>query len=98
MFLDDIKPAQRALRTDPSTSKAAARNAEQFAASHAGRILAALKEGPRTAHGLAAMTGLTVEQCCRRLPELQSKNLAQPMTAEDGSEVTVGGFRVWRKV
>ena len=98
MFLDDIKPAQRALRTDPSTSKAAARNAEQFAASHAGRILAALKEGPRTAHGLAAMTGLTVVQVDRRLPELARAGLASVMLDENGDAVVVGGARVWRAV
>lgn len=97
MFFTDIQPV-RARKTDPSTSHAAAKNAERFAATHAGRIMEALKEGPRSAKGLSAMTGLSVEQCCRRLPELQKANLAEPMSHEDGGDVVVGGFRVWRAV
>ena len=95
MFLDDIQPV-RARKSDPVTSHIAAKNAERFAASHAGRIMEALKEGPRTAAGLAAMTGLTVEQCCRRLPELHKANLAEPMSHEDGGDVVVNGYRFWR--
>lgn len=90
--------APRARRSDPATSHAAARSAERFAESHAGRILAALKEGPRGASGLSAMTGLSVEQCCRRLPELQKAKLAEPMHHADGADVVVGGFRIWRAV
>lgn len=96
MFFTDIQPV-RARKTDPSTSHIAAKNAEQFAATHAGRIMEALKQGPRTAAGLAAMTGLTVVQVDRRLPELRADGLAQVMTAE-GSEVVVGGYRVWQAV
>lgn len=97
MFLTDIQPV-RARKTDPSTSHTAAKNAERFAATHAGRIMAELRKGVATAHRLAELTGLSVEQCCRRLPELQKANLAEPMSHEDGAEVVVGGFRVWRAV
>lgn len=96
MFLDDIQPV-RARRNDPSTSQAAARNAERFAATHAGRIMEALKEGPRTAKGLSAMTGLSVEQVDRRLPELRTAGLAEVMH-DGGVDVVVNGFRVWRAV
>lgn len=95
MFLDDIQPA-RARKTDPSTSHEAASKAQRFASGHKARILEALKEGPRSAHGLAAMTGLTVVQVDRRLPELRSAGLAEPMKHDDGADVVVGGFRVWR--
>jgi len=95
---DNIAPASRARRTDPETSKTAAVNAERFAASHAGRILEALKEGPRTAHGLAEMTGLRVVQVDRRLPELARGGLAAVMTDELGHAVVVGGARVWESV
>jgi predicted HTH transcriptional regulator len=88
----------RARRTDPQTSKTAARNAERFAASHAGRIMEALKQGPRTAHGLAAMTGLSVVQVDRRLPELARDGLAAVLTDELGNAVVVGGYRVWKAV
>jgi predicted HTH transcriptional regulator len=98
LTFDNITPANRARRTDPETSHTAARNAERFAASHAGRILAALKQGPRTAYGLSAMTGLTVEQIDRRLPELKRDGLATVMTDELGQAIVVGGYRVWRAV
>ena len=92
-----MKTAARARNSDPITSHAAARNAERFAESHTGRILAALKEGPRSAHGIAAMTGLTVVQVDRRLPELQRAGLAEVMS--DGLFIViVGGCRVWRAV
>lgn len=94
MFLDDIQPV-RARKTDPVTSHTAAKNAERFAASHAGRILAALKEGPRTAAGLAAMTGLSIVQVDRRLPELRKAGLAEVMH-DGGVDVVVSGYRVWR--
>lgn len=95
MFLDDIQVA-RARKTDPVTSHEAAKNAERFAGGHKSLILEALKDGPRTAHGIAAMTGLTVVQIDRRLPELRSAGLAEPMKHDDGADVVVGGFRVWR--
>jgi predicted transcriptional regulator len=97
LHFDDIQPV-RARRSDPATSHAAARNADKFAASHAGRILEALKEGPRTAHGLAAMTGLTVVQVDRRLPEMARAGLCAVMQDGTGADVVVGGFRVWERI
>ena len=96
MFLTEIHPV-RARKTDPSTSHTAARNAERFAATHSGRIMEALKEGPRTAAGLAAMTGLSIVQVDRRLPELRTAGMAEVMTA-DGADVVVNGYRIWRAV
>ena len=95
MLLDDIQPV-RARKSDPVTSHAAAKNAERFAATHAGRILGALKEGPRSAKGLSAMTGLTVVQIDRRLPELERAGLAEPITYDDGRCFTFAGYMVWR--
>lgn len=94
MFLDNIKSTRRARKSDPATSKAAARNAVMFAETHAGRILAALNEGPRSAHGISAMTGLSVVQVDRRLPELARAGKAQVLKA-GGADVVVGGYRVW---
>jgi hypothetical protein len=88
----------RARQTDPATSHAAARNAVFFADSHKGRIMAALKEGPRTAFGLSQMTGLTVVQIDRRAVELERAGLIDYIKDEDGNEWAVGGFRVWRAV
>lgn len=93
MFLDDIQPV-RARKTDPVTSHTAAKNAERFAASHAGRILAELRKGVATAHRLSELTGLTVVQIDRRLPELEKAGLARPVLV-CGAPLIVGGFRVW---
>lgn len=97
MFFDDITPIRRARKSDPATSKAAAVNSGRFAESHAGRILAALNEGPRSSHGIAEMTGLQLVQVDRRLPELARAGKARVMQA-GGADVVVGGYRVWEAV
>ena len=86
----DLQPV-RARRTDPQTSHDAAKRAERFATTHAGRILAALKaHGPSTPAKLSDHTGLTVVQIDRRLPEIQAQGLAWP-TGE-----ILGGYRIWK--
>jgi len=63
----------RARRRDPDTSKAAAKRAERFAKSQAGRILAVFNGGEFstwTALELSAWTGLSVVQIDRRLHEM----------------------------
>ena len=97
MFLTDIQPV-RARKTDPSTSHAAAKNAERFASSHKGRIMAALAHGPLTAHGISKATGLTVVQVDRRAVELERSGRIEYVKTEDGEFFAVGGFRVWRAV
>lgn len=87
--------AARARNSDPISSHAAARKASFFADSHKGRIMAALQEGPRSSHGLAAMAGLTLVQTDRRLPELQSAGMADVLKDDLGNDVIVGGYRVW---
>jgi predicted Rossmann fold nucleotide-binding protein DprA/Smf involved in DNA uptake len=88
----------RARTSDPATSHGAARNAAHFADSHKDRIMAALKEGPRTAAGLAAMTGLTVVQIDRRAVELERSGRIAYVTTDDGQAVAIGGFRIWKAV
>ncbi|HEU4428117.1 MAG TPA: winged helix-turn-helix domain-containing protein [Myxococcota bacterium] len=66
----------RARRTDPRPSHAAAAQAARFARSHAGRILAAVREYPGlTTHRLAEVTGLSVCQIDRRGIEMQRAGL-----------------------
>ncbi|HEU4431090.1 MAG TPA: hypothetical protein VFT98_20195 [Myxococcota bacterium] len=66
----------RARRTDPRPSHAAAANAARFAASHAGRILAAVREYPGlTTHRISELTGLSVVQVDRRAIEMQRAGL-----------------------
>jgi predicted HTH transcriptional regulator len=88
-----------ARRTDPETSKTAARNAEKFSESHAGRILLALQQhGPRTPKELEQIVGLSVVQIDRRLPDLKKLRLARVVKLDDGAEASRGGCRVWEAV
>jgi len=87
----------RARNSDPITSHVAARNAERFAESHAGRILLELRNGVATACRLSDLTGLTVVQIDRRLPELAKSGLARPVVV-CGAHLVVGGYRVWEAV
>jgi hypothetical protein len=80
----------RARRRDPSTSHEAAKRADRFAQSHAGRILAAFRSGEFstwTASELSCWTELTVVQIDRRLHEI-------PQIERTGT--VVDGFTVWR--
>lgn len=91
----ELLTPRRARRRDPDTSKAAARKAAKFAASHAGRIYHALMlNGPMTAHELH-ITGLTVVQVDRRMSELADLGLVLVMRHENGKDVVRNGARVW---
>lgn len=95
----DFDPAHAARRRDPETSHAAARNAEHFAGTHAGRILAALKtHGPMSPKQMFAFTGLSVVQCDRRRIELIRAGLVRIRTMDDGASVTHEGCEVWEAV
>ncbi len=83
--------APRARNTDPNTSRAAAKRAERFATSHAGRILEALRVQPMTAREISAHTGLSVEQVCRRLPEITGASVV----TRGGLPLERDGYRVW---
>lgn len=91
----ELLSPRRARRSDPGTSQSSARKAAKFAASHAGRIYHSLMlNGPMTAHELH-ITGLTVVQCDRRLPELENIGLVRVMKHENGKDVARNGARVW---
>ena len=96
MYFDNIKIVRRSRRTDPAASHTAAQNSVKFADGHKGRILQAPKEGPRTAGGIAAMTGLSVEQVARRMPELQDSRKVEFVKDELFNAVVVDGYRVWK--
>lgn len=70
--------AALARNSDPIQCHEAADRARRFAPSHRDRILAALKQhGPRTAHELERLTGLSVVQIDRRRIELVSMGLVR---------------------
>ena len=84
--------------SDPITSHAAADRAKRFSPGHVQLILAALREhGPSTAHELEKITGLTVVQIDRRLPEAQRDGWARVVKVK-GQTLTRGGARVWEAV
>lgn len=89
--------------TDPAQSHDAADRARQFAPSHRDRIKAALEQhGPRTAHELEPLTGLTVVQIDRRMHELCKCGEARPLVV-NGQEVkrgtpSGGMAQVWEAV
>lgn len=71
---------KRARRRDPRTSHVAAERAAEFASGHSKIILDRLKAiypGGSTIEELADATNLTSVQIARRLPEIQTKGLAQ---------------------
>ena len=77
-------------KTDPSTSQKAAERARSFSGGHCLKILSEFDPGVGlTANELARYTGLTVEQVCRRLPDLEAANELRPTGQERD------GFRVW---
>ena len=80
----------RSRKSDPGTSQAAAKRADRFAKSHAGRILAVFQSNATftwTAHELAIQTGLSVVQIDRRLHEM-------PQIERAG--FALDGFTAWR--
>lgn len=88
----------RARRTDPASSHIAAANAERFAATHVGRILAALDDlTTGTAAEIAEHAGLTVVQVDRRRKEMEQAG--QIYTLRQGDKPFLrDGFMVWARV
>lgn len=90
-----IEARPRARNSDPHTSHVAAARSKNFASSHSGRILSALKDyGSMTAQGIAGMTGLEVVQIARRCTEMQRAELIE-VVQQDGADLVWDGFRVW---
>ena len=80
---------------DSITSVIAAENAGCFAGAHCARIVEALKTaGNATAHELQALTGLTVVQIDRRLPDLARIGKAR-VAQLAGEDIIRGKSRVW---
>lgn len=77
----------RARRSDPATSHAAAARAANFAASHEGKILAALEQGPATFKEIASRTGLDPHAVARRLPYMGRFGVDKTDDVRDGCTV-----------
>jgi hypothetical protein len=87
---------------DPLTSHLAAQRSRTFATGHAERVCHALAtclqitpEKGATAAEIATEADLTIEQCCRRLPELLKAGRVRVLVDEHGYDVIRAGFRCW---
>ena len=86
---------QLARATDPATSHAAAAQSRAFAWDHRTAILGCLWR-PMIASEIAKLTGMTVEQVCRRLPELEKDGLVK-LTGIERKNAMGRAFRKWEK-
>ena len=88
-------PSVHARRSDPDTSKAAAKAARRFASHHCGIILAALKQyGPMGKTKLSVKTQISDVAVARRLADLEKMNLAKP-TGDTEPSRTNRQERIW---
>ena len=95
LTLDEAFAATRTRRRDPDTSFDAAKSMREASSVHCALILNALRTmGPASASQLAARTGLTQVQICRRLPDLEAEGKAK---ATEQTRKTASGRteRVW---
>lgn len=78
-----------ARRSDPDTSREAARRARSLAGQHAAQILAVLRQGGnQTCTEIAVASGLTAVQVARRMHELVD---AGEVVVADGHGLTASG-------
>lgn len=85
-------------RSDPETSKDAARRVREFAAGQCAEILTLLhKYGPMSPEQIASKLAIDKVAVCRRLPDLQKASKARPTGLTTG---TIAGRRqrIWEAV
>lgn len=83
---------------DPMSSLSAEARSARFVGKHNSRILAALHdEKSLTAGEMVQFTGMSVEQICRRLPELERSGLTKVVQFEE-ADLLRNGYRVWEAV
>jgi hypothetical protein len=87
---------------DPMTSHVADENVHKFANGQYERIRAAIAvclqicpAKGATAAEIAGEASLSIEQVCRRLPELRKAGIVQVLQHDDGADLIRGGFRCW---
>jgi hypothetical protein len=87
---------RRVRANDAASSVIAAEAASRFADTHKERILRALRDDELSSHQIAKLSGLSVVQADRRLPELQRDGQVEVVLV-DGEELLRAGYRVWRR-
>lgn len=93
----DYEMLRRVRAHDPASSVIAAERAARFAGGHKERILDAMGDDELSSHQIARLSGLTVVQVDRRLPELVRDHRLEVVT-QDGVELLVCGYRVYRRI
>ena len=89
---------KRARSLDPSTSHAAADQAQNLARLHGGLIVVCLQRfGARGKDGIAEFTGLDGNQVARRMPELERLGLVE-LTGQVTKSKSGRSEREWRFV
>lgn len=84
--------------SDPLTSVMAAEKSVLFSGKQKERIMASIPPASSmTAKDISLATGLSVEQVCRRLPELQIQWMLSVVKDVCGDDLMVDGYRVWKK-
>lgn len=87
---------KNARATDPITSIIAGERAAKFAGGHYAKIFDSLAGGATlTAGEIAAACSMSVEQVCRRLPEMQRAAMVAVLQHE-GHDLVRNGYRVWQ--
>lgn len=82
--------------SDPLTSVMAAERSAKFAGGHYAKIISQLKAGRGlTAGDISNSCGLSVEQVCRRLPEMKNAGLVS-VVQHEGKDLIINGYRVWK--
>lgn len=83
--------------SDPITSVIAAEKSALFSGKQKERIMAAFPlASSMTAKDISLATGLSVEQVCRRLPELQIQGVLSVVKDASGDDLMIDGYRVWK--
>ena len=88
--------SKRARRTDPQTSKDAAKSVEAFGEGHHGVILAALRaHGPATVYEIEARTKIQAHKVGKRMCELEARLLVE-QTGDERKSPSGRNCRVWK--
>lgn len=92
----DTEPRTLARRTDPATSHAAAARVGEFAATHHGKILEAMRRlgGFGGAEQIAAYSKIDAYQVRKRLPELERMGAVRALS-QTRQTATGRAERVW---
>ena len=94
---DLFTPQPRARNSDPQTSQDAARAFRGKPCRNHYLLILGVMHRPMTGREIAKLTGLSMEQVCRRLPELDRAGLARPTDVVRRSR-SGHGERVWEAI